>query len=71
MSALLTNEEKITIIDQHIKSINYSLYGFELELKEAQAISNPDSEVIASINLRISDHVAKISALNEELATLQ
>lgn len=67
---MLTNEEKAGIVEQHLKSVSYSLYGAQLDLIEAQAISNADSEVINSINLRISDLNAKSNALQEELDSL-
>jgi vacuolar-type H+-ATPase subunit I/STV1 len=66
----LTNEEKAGVIDQHIKAVSYSLYNAQLDLIEAQAVSNSDTEVISGINARISDLNAKLSALDEELNSL-
>jgi len=43
MTIELTNEEKLGIVNQHIKSVDYNTYGLQLDLLEAQAIPEPDS----------------------------
>ena len=53
MTTTLSNEEKINIVNQHIKSVDYSIYGYELDLIQANAISSPDAAQIAAINSRI------------------
>lgn len=70
MSTSLTNEEKIHVIDQHIKSIEYAIYGCELDLIEANAASNPDSAQIAALNTRLAETNAKKNALVEEKSSL-
>jgi len=70
MTIELTNEEKLGIIDQHIKSVNYALYGLELDLLELNATASPDAGQIANINSRISAANAKKSALAEERNSL-
>lgn len=70
MTIELTNEEKLTILDQHIKSVNYGLYGLELDLLEINATANPDAGQIANINARITASNAKKSALTEERNSL-
>jgi hypothetical protein len=70
MTTTLTNEEKIGIIDLHLKSIDYSLYGFELDLAEANAISNPDTDLISSITTRKTAATAKRNVLIAEKETL-
>jgi hypothetical protein len=63
MSVELTVDEKISIIDQHIKQMQYSIYGSELDLIEANAIVDVDETVITSITNRISTATAKKDAL--------
>jgi hypothetical protein len=70
MTIELTTEEKLTILDQHIKSVNYGLYGLELDLLEINATANPDAGQIANINTRIAASNAKKSALAEERNSL-
>jgi len=70
MTIELTTEEKLSILDQHIKSVNYGLYGLELDLLEINATDNPDAGQIANINTRIAASNAKKSALAEERNSL-
>jgi len=70
MTIELTTEEKLSILDQHIKSVNYGLYGLELDLLEINATANPDAGQIANINTRIAASNAKKSALAEERNSL-
>ena len=63
MTSTLSNEEKLNIVNQHIKSIDYILYGYELDLIQAYAVSSPDPAQIAAINSRVSEANAKKSAL--------
>jgi len=63
MTTTLTNQEKLNIVNQHIKSLDYALYGFELDLVQANAVSVPDSEQIASIDSKISELNSKKAAL--------
>lgn len=70
MTYELTNEEKAAIVEQHLKSVSYSLYNSQLDLIEAQSVSSPDNDSIAGINARIIDLNSKVSALNAELDSL-
>jgi hypothetical protein len=70
MTIELTTEEKLNILDQHIKSVNYGLYGLELDLLEINATANPDAGQIENINTRIAASNAKKSALAEERNSL-
>ena len=63
MTTSLSNEEKINIVNQHIKSVDYSIYGYELDLIQANAVSSPDAAQIAAINSRISEANTKKTAL--------
>ena len=63
MTVELTVDEKLIIIDQHIKQMQYSIYGAELDLVEANAIVDVDATVITSITNRISTATAKKDAL--------
>ena len=70
MTSTLSNEEKLNIVNQHIKSIDYILYGYELDLIQANAVSSPDPAQIAAINSRVSEANAKKSALVSEKDSL-
>ena len=70
MTTTLTNEEKIGIIDLHLKSIDYALYGLELDLAEANAVSTPDADLVNSLNARKTATTAKRNVLIAEKETL-
>jgi hypothetical protein len=70
MTIELTNDEKISMIEQHIKSIEYSIYGSQLDLLEANAVVNKDTELISNINDRISVANQKKAALVAEKDSL-
>jgi hypothetical protein len=63
MTVELTIDEKLSIIDQHIKQMQYSIYGAELDLIEANAIVDIDQTVLTSITDRIASATAKRDAL--------
>jgi len=70
MTSTLSNEEKINIVNQHIKSVDYIIYGHELDLIQANAVSSPDAGQISAINSRISEANAKKTALVSEKDSL-
>jgi hypothetical protein len=63
MTVELTVDEKLGIVDQHIKQMQYSIYGAELDLIEANAIVDIDQTVLTSITDRIASATAKRDAL--------
>lgn len=69
MATELTNEEKLGIVNQHLKSIDYTIYGLELDLIEAEAIES-ESSILSSINGRIASANAKRTALITERNSL-
>ena len=62
----LSNEEKISIIDQHIKNLEYNKYNLEVSLVEENAVANPEATNISSLNSQIAVLNSKISALQAE-----
>lgn len=71
MPESLTNEEKINIVNQHIRTIEFASYNADLDLIEANAVSPTDASVIAEINARKTSIDAKLTALNAEKTSLQ
>ena len=70
MTTMLTNEEKLNIVNQHIKSVEYSLYGYELDLVQANAVSVPDAGQVSAINTRIAEANSVKAALVTEKNSL-
>jgi len=65
MTTSLTNEEKLSIVNQHIRAVDYSIYGYELDLIQANAVSSPDAGQVSAINARI----AQSNLVKEALVT--
>ena len=66
---MLTKEEKINIVNSHIKALEFSLYNAQLDLLEANA-GSVDSQFIAEINNRILEIESKQAALEAEKESL-
>jgi hypothetical protein len=70
MTYELTNEEKTSIVNQHLRSLEYNKYNVEVSLKEENAVADKNVELIASLTSQVSIITDKIDALLEELASL-
>lgn len=66
MSALLTNEEKSGIINQHIKNLDYSIFNTEMSLIEEKAVK--ESENADSLQSQLEILNLKRDALLAELS---
>jgi hypothetical protein len=71
MTTLLTNADKLSVVNQHIKSIDFQLYNLELDLLEANAEATPNAENISSINDRVTSLTAKRAVLAAEALELE
>ena len=71
MTIQLTNEEKVSVINQHIRNLEFNKYNLNVSLIEENAMAIPNQATVDSINLQISEANAKITALNAEIASLQ
>jgi hypothetical protein len=69
MTSKLTNEEKISIINQHIRNLEFAKYNAELDILTAN-VSSVLPEIILEIENRKSVVLAKISALETEKESL-
>ena len=70
MTYELNVEEKSAIIGQHLRNLGFKKYNLDLSLVEEQALSAPNSDVLAKINSDISEVVAQRAALLAELESL-
>jgi len=70
MAIELTAEEKITIVEQHLKTVLYNEYNAELSLIEANAVSTPNQSTIDSTNAQLRDIAAQKNLLQRELDSL-
>ena len=67
---MLTDNEKAAIIKAHLRNIEANKYNAELSIKEENALENPNNDVLASLNQRISSFQAQVDSLEEELSKL-
>jgi hypothetical protein len=70
MVYILTKEEKINIINQHLKNLEYSKFNSEISLVEESAAVEPQQIVIDEIQGQIDSINAKQSALLLEISSL-
>jgi hypothetical protein len=68
---LLTNADKLNIVNQHMKSIDFQTYNLELDLIEANAESPVNSEIVSNTTSRINALNAKRAALELEAESLE
>ena len=66
----LTNEEKIDIINQHLKNLEYSKFNSEISLVEESAAIEPQQNLIDEIQGQIDSINAKKTVLLSEIASL-
>jgi CII-binding regulator of phage lambda lysogenization HflD len=67
---ILTNEDKISIVNQHKKNVEYSKYNLQVSLIEENAVTSPDQDAIDALNDKITEINKKLTALDAELASL-
>jgi hypothetical protein len=70
MTVQLSNEEKISVVNQHKRAIEYSKYNLTVSLIEENAVLNKDQDTIDSLTAKIADHEGKLSALDAEIDSL-
>ena len=66
--SLLTNADKLNVVNQHIKSLDFQIYNSELDLIVANAETPVNSETVSGINTRLTALNAKRSVLETEAA---
>jgi hypothetical protein len=70
MTIELSKEEKISIINQHIKTLKYNKYDYQISIKEEESVETPATSRIDSLNSKIAEVDAKVVALSAEIVLL-
>ena len=65
-TTLLSVEDKLTIVNQHIRNLDSSIYGAELDIMVENAAQTPDADKLATINAQLSGLNAKRAVLVTE-----
>jgi hypothetical protein len=63
---VLSNEEKLTIVNSKIKNISYSKFSLEIDKISENAKVSPDTETVSRLNSLISEIDRQIAALETE-----
>jgi hypothetical protein len=70
MTYELTNEQKTDIVNQHLRSLEYSIYNIQLSVIEEESRTTPEESMLQSLNASLTDLNAKKTALLNELASI-
>ncbi len=69
--SLLTNADKLNVVNQHIKSLDFQIYNTQLDLIVANAESPVNSETVSGLNTRLTALNSKRALLEAEAAPLE
>lgn len=65
----LTTADKMSVLNQHLKSTDFSIYNLEIDLLQANA-GTVDTEAVALLNSRLSALATKRNVVQAELDLL-
>jgi hypothetical protein len=65
---ILTNEEKLTIINSKLKNLSYNKFSLEVDKISENAKTSPDAENISRLNSLSAETDRQIAALTTEAA---
>jgi polyhydroxyalkanoate synthesis regulator phasin len=71
MSTELTKDEKIQIINNHIKNLKSNKYNLEVSLIEENSLDEINNSTVTLLNTEISNTTSRIEALEAEIIKLQ
>lgn len=70
MTYELTNEEKMAIVNQHLKNLEYNKYNLKVSLIEKESVSSLQDKSFETLINQINDIDKQQAALKFELDTL-
>lgn len=70
MDIELTNQEKLAIINQHIKSIVTNIYNLNVAIISESSLAQPNQENLDNLNDELQKANTKKQALLQEYATI-
>jgi len=63
---VLTNEEKLSIVEQHLKNLELNAYNLSLSLVTENSVTEPNELTIKLLEEQLSDLNTKIESINVE-----
>jgi hypothetical protein len=70
MAEVLTPSDKAAIATSRKRSLEIDKYNVDLALIEENAVSSPNADIIADLQAKLNESVAKIAAIDAEIASL-
>ena len=70
MTVTLEPQEKVVIVEQHLKNILFAEYNIELSIKEATSTVTANETTVANLNLQLGEVQKQKFALESELEAL-
>jgi hypothetical protein len=70
MAIELTKEEKIQIINSHLRNLAYSKYNLELDILQENAKTDVSAPAVTSLQSLATEISSQISALDAELVAV-
>lgn len=67
---MLTNDQKIDLVDSHLRNLAYNKYNLQLSLIEENSITPINESTVDSLEEQISIIDTKVAALEAEKALL-
>lgn len=67
---MLTNEDKISIIDTHIKMVTAEKYNIDILLEMENAVNPPDQPKIDDLNQSLAACLTKLAVLESNKSAL-
>lgn len=59
----LTQDEKAAVIDSQVRSLEFQMYGAEVEIIAENAKAEPNAERVTALNAIIAEKQAQIAAI--------
>jgi hypothetical protein len=66
---VLSKEEKVSIIETHLRTLGYSKYNLQVTLMEEQSVPT-SNDAVASVQAQIASVNQKIGSLTDEINSL-
>ena len=70
MADVLTDQDKLGIVQQHIRNKEYALYSSQMDHLEESSKALPNQAILASVGAVITDATAQLTALQNEQTRL-
>ena len=71
MTTSLSKEDRLNIIEQHIRNVELGKYNLDLSIIEESSVATPNSTSLDSLNAQKDDLDAKLTSLKAEFTAVE